>query len=165
MLPLPRGALALVLAVVAALAGAPAGAADVADDGLPSLTVGTAVHTVSPAVQEYCWTYPDVTTEQGELGASSCGREGRRTPTLRHDGALQLAFAGSGWRWRARYESSRSSSPACRSTQRVRRLDEHTYRVRRPAYPGTYRVTLTGRGPEGRIVAVFVWRYGTGRCS
>lgn len=162
MLPLRRGALALVLAVLVALTGVPEATAD---DGLPSLTVGTAVRTVAPAVQEYCWTYPDVTTEQGELGASSCGRKSRRTPTLRHDGALQLAFAGTGWRWKARYESTRSSSPACRSDARVRRLDEHTYRVRRPSYRGTYRVTLTGRGPEGRIVAAFVWRYGKGRCS
>jgi hypothetical protein len=47
----------------------------------------------------------------------------------------------------------------------VPRVDEHDYRLRRPAYHGTYRVTLTGRGPEGRIVAAFVWRYGVGRCS
>ncbi|TQK70996.1 DUF1472 domain-containing protein [Nocardioides sp. SLBN-35] len=164
MLPLPRRTLVLALAVLAALLGAPAAAS--ADDGLPGLTVGTAVRTVDPAVQEYCWTYPDVVTEQGEIGSSTCGNHSRRpAPTLRHDGALRLTFAGSGWRWSARYESTRPASPACRETRRVRRLGEHDYRVRRPAYHGTYRVTLTGRGPEGRIVAAFVWRYGTGRCS
>lgn len=162
MLLLPRGTIVLVLAVLAALLGVPAAAAD---DGLPGLTVGTAARTVDPAVQEYCWTYPDVVTEQGEIGSSTCGNHSRRpAPTLRHDGALRLTFGGSGWRWRARYESTRTAGAACRETRRVRRLGEHDYRVRRPTYHGTYRVTLTGRGPEGRIVAAFVWHYGRGPC-
>ncbi|MBM7520550.1 hypothetical protein [Nocardioides nitrophenolicus] len=166
MLPLPRGPLALPLvtlvAALATLAGVPAAAGDT---GLPSLTVGTTVRAVEPTVQEYCWTYPDVVTPEGEIGSSTCDhRSPRKEPTLRHDGALRLTFAATGWRWTARYQSLRSTSPSCRATARVRRVDEHDYRVRRPAHHGSYRVTLTGRGPEGRIVAAFVWRYGRGPC-
>ncbi len=162
MLPLRRGTLALALAGI--LAAAPAQADGVGP--VPDVRVGFPGHTVEAPVLQYCWMWPNEVSGAGEIGSAECApRTERRVPLVRHDGALRLDFDRAGWRWRVRYVSTRSTAPACRTTKRAVQLGEHAYRLRRPGHPGTYRVTLSGHGPEGNVVAAFVWRYGKGRCS
>lgn len=166
MLPLRRGTLALALAtLVAALGPSPVQADQ--DQAVPDVVVGFAGHTIDAPVLEYCWSWPnEVVAGQGEIGSAECApRTERRVPAIRHRHALRLEFDRAGWRWRARYVSTGSAASACRATKRTVPVGERAFRLRRPPHPGTYRVTLSGHGPEGNVVAAFVWRYGTGRCS
>ncbi|GAB3867977.1 hypothetical protein GCM10028801_43130 [Nocardioides maradonensis] len=41
---------------------------------------------------------------------------------------------------------------------RVRALSDRTFRIERPARPGSYRVVLSGQGPQGDEAIWFRWR-------
>ncbi|TNM39639.1 hypothetical protein FHP29_12260 [Nocardioides albidus] len=166
MLPLPRTVLVLV-AALAALAVTPGAVGASAGGQRPSVTVSAVGGSeITAAVRLYCRTYPPVVSAEGSISAATCVRRtGRAVPSITHRGALRLRFDRPGWRWKARYESTGTSSRACRATRTMRTLREGVFRLPRPPHPGTYRVTLVGRGAEGRVVAAITWRYGTGRCS
>ncbi|GAA4825879.1 hypothetical protein ACFQ0K_18740 [Nocardioides caeni] len=120
----------------------------------------------------FCWEAPSEPAPGGSIGTSRCvdGAEPSRArlADVERTGKIRFWFGRPGWRWSARLTSfSHPRRDACTSRIRPVRVSAQRFDLAPPALRGTYRVRMTGRGPEGDMVVSFSWRYGRtpGRCS
>ncbi|HJQ04727.1 MAG TPA: hypothetical protein VJ872_04755 [Nocardioides sp.] len=106
----------------------------------------------------FCWTAP---SDDPNTSSMVCG-DGFPPPdaqlrTARTQQALRMWFGMPRWRFtasmvRLRTVHARTLHP------RVSALSARTFRIARPARAGSYRVVLSGQGPQGDETIWFRWR-------
>lgn len=179
--------LLLACAVVVLAAGAlPATGASARTTARADLPTYTWSSTPSPVVlllqrrrtlrpQTYCWKSPPATPGGGgEVGYGFvCADAFTQTPRSRlakvaRTAPIRFWFGRPGWRWNATIRSfGQPKRPGCTVHRRPERLAARRFELQAPKHHGTYRVSMSGRGPEGDVLVEFSWRYGArpGRCT
>lgn len=106
----------------------------------------------------FCWTGP---TTDPNVSSTLCGdgfppkdADLRTATTTR---GLRMWFGMPGWHFTARMVRLRTTDAHVLKA-RVTALSAQRFRISRPRRDGSYRVVLSGRGPEGDETIWFRWR-------
>lgn len=153
------GTLALVLAFVLQPAPATAAAPSYTWSRTPSpIVLRPPAHDMYFRPTMYCWTAPseDPSTSSMVCGDGFPPSDGQLR-TARTTQALRIWFGMPGWSFTATMVRLRTAHPRTLHP-RVVALSAHTFRITRPARAGSYRVMLSGEGPQGDEAIWFRWR-------